>query len=102
MPLGTEVGLGPGDIVLDEDPAHPRGGSAAPTFRPTFNWAKWSPSQQQLSYDWLLAVHVYYLGNIFYIPVQQIVRRQNSQESSLSIYAVFDKVSHNILRKRVL
>ena len=21
MPLGTEVGLGPGDIVLDEDPA---------------------------------------------------------------------------------
>jgi len=23
MPLGTEVGLGPGDIVLDEDPAAP-------------------------------------------------------------------------------
>jgi len=22
MPLGTEVGLGPGDIVLDGDPAH--------------------------------------------------------------------------------
>jgi len=22
MPLGTEVGLGPGDIVLDEDPTH--------------------------------------------------------------------------------
>ena len=24
MPLGTEVGLGPGDIVLDGDPAHSR------------------------------------------------------------------------------
>jgi len=23
MPLGTEVGLGPGDIVLDGDPAPP-------------------------------------------------------------------------------
>jgi len=23
MPLGMEVGLGPGDFVLDEDPAHP-------------------------------------------------------------------------------
>jgi len=28
MPLGTEVGLGPGDIVLDGDPAaHPRKGA---------------------------------------------------------------------------
>jgi len=35
MPLGTEVGLGPGDIVLDWDPAPPspeKGGTAAPTF----------------------------------------------------------------------
>jgi len=24
MPLGTEVGLGPSDIVLDEDPVTPR------------------------------------------------------------------------------
>jgi len=35
MPLGTEVGLGPCDIVLDGDPAPPqKGGTAAPTFRP--------------------------------------------------------------------
>jgi len=27
MPLGTEVGLGPGDIVLDIDPAPPKGHS---------------------------------------------------------------------------
>ena len=38
MPLGTEVGLGPGDIVLDGNPATPteRGIAAPPlTFRPT-------------------------------------------------------------------
>ena len=34
MPLGTEVDLGPGDIVLDGDPAHPaqRGGAQHPLF----------------------------------------------------------------------
>jgi len=37
MPLGTEVGLGPGGIVLDEDPAPPRKGAQQPppTFWPT-------------------------------------------------------------------
>jgi len=36
MSLGTEVGLGPGDIVLDGDPASPsERGTAAPTFGPS-------------------------------------------------------------------
>jgi len=30
MPLGTEVGLGPGHVVLDEDPASPRKGAQQP------------------------------------------------------------------------
>jgi len=30
MPLRTEVGLGPGDIVLDGDPALPRKGAQYP------------------------------------------------------------------------
>jgi len=30
MPLGTEVGLGPGDIVLDGEPILPKGGGTAP------------------------------------------------------------------------
>ena len=34
MPLGTEVGLGPGDIVLDGEPAPPKRGTQAPNFRP--------------------------------------------------------------------
>jgi len=37
MPLGTEEGLSPGNIVLDADPAPPlpkTGGTAAPTFWP--------------------------------------------------------------------
>jgi len=32
MPLGTEVDLGPGDIVLDGDTAAPERGTAAPLF----------------------------------------------------------------------
>jgi len=46
MPIGTEVGLGPGDIVLDGDPApYPRKrGTAAPTFWPMSIVAKQSPS----------------------------------------------------------
>jgi len=43
MPLGMEVGLGPGDIVLDGDPASPtERRTTAPTFRPTFILAKQS------------------------------------------------------------
>jgi len=34
MPLGTKVGLFPGDIALDGDPVSPKRGIAAPTFRP--------------------------------------------------------------------
>jgi len=30
MPLGTDVGLGPGDIVLDGDPAPPGKGTQQP------------------------------------------------------------------------
>jgi len=33
MSLGVEIGLGPGDIVLDGDPAPPKSGTA-PHFRP--------------------------------------------------------------------
>jgi len=46
MPLGTKVGLGPRDIVLDGDPApHGKGHTAAPPplFRPRLIAAKRSP-----------------------------------------------------------
>ena len=39
-PLGVEVGLGPGDIVLDGDPACPQKGGILPNFRPMFVVAK--------------------------------------------------------------
>ena len=42
MKLGTEVGLGPGHIVLDGDPAPPpERGTALPNFRPISVVAKW-------------------------------------------------------------
>ena len=44
MPLGTEVGLDPGDIVLDGDPTPPRKGAQQPHFsRPMSLVAKRSP-----------------------------------------------------------
>ena len=38
MPLGTDVGLGPGDIVLDGEPAPPRKRGTPPVFRPCLLW----------------------------------------------------------------
>jgi len=38
MPLGTEVGLGPGDIVLDGNPAPPRKGHTPALFGPCLLW----------------------------------------------------------------
>jgi len=35
MPLGTEVGLGPGDFVLDGDQSLHGKGHSTPTFQPT-------------------------------------------------------------------
>jgi len=44
MPLGKEVGLGPGDIVLEGYPAPPRkGAQQPPTFRLMSIVAKQSP-----------------------------------------------------------
>jgi len=44
IPLGTEVGLGPGDIVLDGDPPPPRKGAQQP--RPLYGPLLWPASPQ--------------------------------------------------------
>jgi len=53
IPLGMEVGLGPGDIVLDGDPARPpphgKGHSSLSLFSPYLLWPNSRPSQQLLS-----------------------------------------------------
>jgi len=42
MPLSTETELGPGDLVLDGDPAPlPKKGEETPNFRPMSIVAKW-------------------------------------------------------------
>jgi len=48
LPLGTEKGFGPGDIVLDGDPASipaaQKGGTAPPLFGPYVLWRNgWMP-----------------------------------------------------------
>ena len=51
MPFGTEVGLGPGDIVLDGNPAPPTERVTAapfPLFGPYLLWQNVRPFQQLL------------------------------------------------------
>jgi len=49
MPLGTEIGLGPGD-VLDGDSALPReGAQQPPLFGLCLSWPNGGPSEQLLS-----------------------------------------------------
>jgi len=50
MPLATEVGFGPGDIVLDGDPATPKkGAQQSPLFDSCLLWPNGRPSHQLLS-----------------------------------------------------
>ena len=56
MPLGTEVGLGPGDIVLDGDPAPTKRGTAPPAFRPVSIVAKRSPISETAELVYSVAV----------------------------------------------
>jgi len=49
MPLGTEVGIGPGDIVLDGDPAPQQKGGIPRIFGPCLLWPNGHPSQLLLS-----------------------------------------------------
>jgi len=41
MPVGTVVGLSPGDIVLDGAPSSPKKAARPPTFQPMSIVAKW-------------------------------------------------------------
>jgi len=38
MPLRVELGLGPGEIVLDGDPALPKKGAQPPIYGPCVLW----------------------------------------------------------------
>jgi len=51
MPLGKEVGLGPGHIVIDVDQAPPpkRAEQPQPLFGPCLLWSKGRPSQLLLT-----------------------------------------------------
>jgi len=58
MPLGTEVGFGPGDIVLDGDPVSPkRGAQQPPLFGRCSLRPNGCPSQQLLSSCYTVNTH---------------------------------------------
>ena len=62
MPLGMEVGLGPGHIVLDVDPASPKKWGRAPNFRSMSIVDKRSPisaaAEHLLKYVFVLILDV--------------------------------------------
>ena len=73
MKLGTEVGLGPGHIVLDGDPAPPPQRSTAPNFRRLSIVAKRSPisaTAEQLSEFVIIQLFMALLG--FSIVLQRL------------------------------
>jgi len=59
MPLGTEVGLGTGDILLDGDPAPPKWGNSTPSLWPMSIVAKQSPISETA--ELLFILHLYVL-----------------------------------------
>ena len=50
MPLGMEVGLGPGHIVLGEEPAPPKG-AQPPIFGPCLLWPNGRPPNAEHLYN---------------------------------------------------
>ena len=56
VPLGTEVGFGPGDIVLDGDPAPPpqKGFQQPPLFGPCLSLSDSRPTAELLFYEYFV------------------------------------------------
>ena len=62
MPPGTEIGLSPGHIVLNGDPAPPRkGAQQPPLFAPCLLWPNGRPSLQLLS-SFSFNTHCWFVG----------------------------------------
>ena len=77
MPLATEVGLGPGDTVLDGDPAQlpTERGTAGPHFRPMFIVVKRSP----------ISATAELLLNVTYVSVWSSFRRLGATSTDVTI-----------------
>ena len=86
MQLGTKVGLGPGDIVLDGDPAPPKGNST-PNFRPMYIVAKRSAISATVEHMLPYIQWLYYTHNQHYLP---IVDEDFSVIISLCIHATLN------------
>jgi len=81
MPLGTKVGLGPGNVVLDGDPA-PHGNAQQP---PHFS-ANRSPISATTELVIILAAFKHHIGGIFPYSVDIVVRAKTSYSLLLHYY----------------
>ena len=92
MPLSKEIGLDPGDIVLDGDPALPteRGTAAAPPpFDPCLLWinGRTHPSQQLLSFCFTLTSHTSAKSALAKVPF----RLRTKTRVSVSVCSRYDR-----------
>ena len=78
MPLGTKIGLGPGDIVLDGDPdSHPKRGTAPPFSAHVYC----GQTVAHLSYCWALVCR--YLSNYSTLMIEQHI---DCELSAVALY----------------
>jgi len=104
MPLGTEVGLGPGHTVLDGDPTLPPKGLNTPIFVPCLLWPNGRPFQLLLSTCFIsVTITFTVIVNIYECTVAPKIHRtvQFFFARSLSIHAVCfsqrtPKIKYNI------
>jgi len=93
-PLATEVDLGPGHIVLDEVPALPERGTAAPPlFGPCLLWPR---SPISATAEFLLHIYLLfcYMSIILHYSVSQKKGATLSMAITLSILHRFAKFFH--------
>ena len=108
MKLGMEVGLGPGDIVLDGDPALPRRGAQPPIFGPTL-----SPISATAEHLFLFTVPSRFLSPLsFPLPVLSHLCPPFSSSSTLlrqapipsppisTVLGVFSSLTHAVFTLR--
>jgi len=88
MPLGTDVGLDPGNIVLDGDPAPPRKGAQKPP--PHFSSHVYCGQViADLSNCWALVWHLYRVYRCYPVLVSPVKNWRILLEQSFTAYLPF-------------
>jgi len=95
MQLGTMVGLGPGHIVLQGDPAPPRRGTTPPIFVPCLLWPNGRPSQLLLSTCFPLSVCRGGFRHVQHVRPNRGPQRKGAPQEDRQIFATLQHVRND-------